>query len=391
MIVGGLESARDKKAFTQTKRSMKWSIKFARVAGIDLKIHLTFLIFLAWIGFTYYSQGGAQAAIDGTMFMVVLFGCVLLHELGHALTARAFGIRTPDITLLPIGGVARLERIPDEPKQELLIAIAGPLVNVAIAAALIFFLNHRAAASDFGDFNTPRVAMWDKLATVNITLVLFNLIPAFPMDGGRVLRALLAMRMRYARATQIAAAIGQGLAFVFGFVGLFSNPLLLFIALFVYLGASQEVALAQLKDISAGLPVSEAMVTDLRTLPANATLDEAAEAVLRTSQHEFPVVDGAGQVLGIVTRDDIIAALRRQQGGAPASQVMRRTLPAVRPEDNLDEAFIKMQGCGYPALPVTDALGRLVGLITPENVGEMMMIKSLRPKDGKPSWRLAHP
>src|SRR5437899_6183797 len=165
---------------------MRWSIKIARIAGTEIRIHVTFLLFRAWIGFTYYQVAGIDAATAGVVFILALFGCVLLHELGHALTARAFGIRTPDITLLPIGGVARLERIPDEPKQELLIAIAGPLVNVAIAAALIFFLDHRAAASDFGDFNTPRVAMWDKLATVNITLVLFNLIPAFPMDGGRV-------------------------------------------------------------------------------------------------------------------------------------------------------------------------------------------------------------
>src|SRR5882762_9707071 len=269
---------------------MKWSIKLARIAGIDLKIHITFLMFLAWIAFTYYRAGGQAMAIQGTLFVVLLFLCVVLHELGHALTARSFGIRTPDITLLPIGGVARLERIPENPKQELAIAIAGPLVNVAIAAILIFALNAQATFSDLGDLNTPRVAMLQKLASVNIFLVLFNLIPAFPMDGGRVLRALLAMRMNYARATQVASTVGQGLAFVFGLVGLFSNPMLLFIAFFVYLGASQEAALAQMKDISAGLPVSEAMVTELVTLPANATLDEGAEALLRTSQHEFAVV-----------------------------------------------------------------------------------------------------
>src|SRR5712664_2980919 len=208
---------------------MKWSIKLARIAGIELKIHITFLIFLAWIALTYYRAGGAAFAIQGTIFVVLLFLCVVLHELGHALTARSFGIRTPDITLLPIGGVARLERIPENPKQE-----------VAIAAVLIFVLNAQATFSDLEDLNTPRVAMLQKLASVNIFLALFNLIPAFPMDGGRVLRALLAMRMNYARATQVASTVGQGLAFVFGLVGLFSNPMLLFIAFFVYLGASQE-------------------------------------------------------------------------------------------------------------------------------------------------------
>jgi Zn-dependent protease/predicted transcriptional regulator len=368
---------------------MKWSIRFARIAGIDLKIHLTFLIFLAWIGFTYYANGGSEAAVRGVLFIVLLFACVLLHELGHALTARRFGIHTPDITLLPIGGIARLERIPDQPKQELLIAIAGPLVNLIIAGLLILFLHQRATASDLAQLNSPQVAMLAKLASVNLFLALFNLIPAFPMDGGRILRALLAMRLNYARATQIAARVGQGLAFVFGFFGLLYNPLLIFIALFVYLGATQEAGLAQIKDISAGLPVAEAMMTAVKTLPAGAKLEEAAEAVLRTSQHEFPVVDDAGGVLGILLREDIIKALRQRGGEVPVTQVMHRP-PAVHPGDPLDEAFAKMEQCGCPALPVVDTSGKFVGLLTPENVGEMMILKSLRPTEGKPSWRLAH-
>src|SRR5437879_3069211 len=153
---------------------MKWSIRVGRIGGIDLKIHVTFLIFLAWIAATYYLQGGRAVAVQGTLFILLLFVCVVLHELGHALTARSFGIRTEDITLLPIGGIARMERIPEEPKQELLIAIAGPLVNVAIAAVLIFFLNVRATVSDLGDLNTPRVAMLAKLASVNSFLVIVN-------------------------------------------------------------------------------------------------------------------------------------------------------------------------------------------------------------------------
>jgi Zn-dependent protease len=320
---------------------------------------------------------------------VLLFLCVVLHELGHALTARSFGIRTPDITLLPIGGVARLERIPENPKQELAIAIAGPLVNVAIAAILIFVLNAQAAFSDLQDLNVPRVAMLQKLASVNIFLVLFNLIPAFPMDGGRVLRALLAMRMNYTRATQVAATVGQGLAFVFGLFGLFYNPMLLFIAFFVYLGASQEATLAQLKDITAGLPVSEAMVAELKTLPDTATLDEAAETVLRTSQHDFVVTNDSGEMVGILTRDDIIRALRRGEGARLVTEVMHRNLVPVRPDEPLEEAFAKMQQSGSPALPVIDGLGRLAGLITAEHVGEMMMIRSLRPRENKPSWHAA--
>jgi Zn-dependent protease len=369
---------------------MRWSIKLARIGGIELKIHLTFLIFLVWIGFTYYAVGGPALARQGVVFIVLLFACVLLHELGHALTARAFGIRTPDITLLPIGGVARMERIPRDPKQELLIAIAGPLVNVVIALVLILALNVHASFSDLGDVNTPRVALLQKLATVNIFLALFNLIPAFPMDGGRVLRAILAMRMDYAWATQVAARVGQGVAFIFGLVGLFYNPLLIFIALFVYLGATQEASLAQIKDVSAGLPVAEAMVTRVETLPANATIEQASELLLRTSQHEFPVIDEERHVLGILARDDLIAAVRQRGGDTLVSEVMRRDLPAVRPEDHLDEAFAKMQECGYPVLPVVDASGRLVGLLTTENVGEMMVMKSVRTKGGRASRRPAH-
>src|SRR5881396_1042044 len=291
---------------------MRWSIKIARIAGIEVRIHITFLLFLAWIGFTYYKVGGPAAATEGVLFILALFGCVLLHEFGHALAARAFGIHTPDITLLPIGGVARLQRMPDQPWQELVVAIAGPLVNVVIAVVLIFVLGRHAQFEHLEYLQRPGVEMLAKLASVNISLVLFNLIPAFPMDGGRVLRSLLAMAMSYSRATQVAAWIGQALAFVFGFVGVFANPMLIFIAFFIFLGAQQEAAVAQMKDIALNLPVSEAMVTHLLTLPARATLDEAAEALLRTSQHEYPVLDSAGRVLGVLTRDDMITALKRR-------------------------------------------------------------------------------
>ena len=240
---------------------MRWSIKIARIAGTEVRIHITFLLFLAWIGFSYYQMGGAAAAIPGVLFVLALFGCVLLHEFGHALAARAFGIPTPDITLLPIGGVARLQRMPDKPWQELIVAIAGPLVNVVIALVLLPFLGRPAGLENIEQMEHPGVGMLPKLVSVNIMLVLFNLIPAFPMDGGRVLRSLLAMTLPYGRATQIAAWIGQALAFVFGFIGLFSNPLLIFIAFFIFLGAQQEAAMAQMKDLSLNQRVGEAMVT----------------------------------------------------------------------------------------------------------------------------------
>src|SRR5438046_3513702 len=255
---------------------MSSSLPIFRIAGIQLQIHITFLLLIAWLAFCYYAEGGSAAALGRVLFVLLLFVCVVLHEFGHAIAAKNFGINTPDITLLPIGGVARLQRMPDEPRQELIIALAGPLVNVVIALTLFAVVGWRGLATQATIGGPDLLA---QLLVINVILVLFNLLPAFPMDGGRVLRALLATRLSYTRATQIAASIGQGCAFVFGFIGLFGNPLLLFIALFVYMGASQEAALTQLKDISRSFPVSSAMVRDFYSLPHIATL-HAALAIL---------------------------------------------------------------------------------------------------------------
>src|SRR5437660_11376160 len=240
---------------------MSWSLPILRISGIQLRFHITFLWLIGWLAFGYYAQGGSAAAVAGVLVILLLFGCVVLHEFGHAFAAKAFGINTPDIPLLPIGGVARLERMPEEPVQELIIAAAGPAVNVIIAICLYLVIGTRGLLEPGTVQGGDLIA---QLLTINVVLVLFNLLPAFPMDGGRVLRALLATRLSYARATQIAASIGQGCAFIFGFIGLFGNPLLLFIALFVYMGASQEAALAQFKDISRSFPVSSAMVREFR-------------------------------------------------------------------------------------------------------------------------------
>ncbi len=358
---------------------MGWSLPIFRVAGIQLRIHVTFVLLIAWLAFGYYAQGGSPAAAEGVIFVLLLFLCVVLHEFGHALAAKSFGINTPDITLLPIGGVARLERMPEEPKQELLIAVAGPAVNVVIALGLFV-----AGGSFINPFVNPAasegVGLISQLLIINVLLVAFNLLPAFPMDGGRVLRALLATRMSYARATQIAATVGQGFAFVFGFIGLIWNPFLIFIALFVYIGASQEAALAQMKDVSRRFPVSSAMVREFRTLPENATLEEAVDALLATSQHDFPVVDETGNVAGVLTRHDLIAALRKNDSALHVGDVMRRNIPTVTTGTRFEEAFRIMQECNCPAVPVLDSMKRLVGLLTPENVTELMMIQSAMPR-----------
>jgi Zn-dependent protease/CBS domain-containing protein len=367
---------------------MGWSIRIARVAGVEVKVHVTFLLLLAWIGMTHYAAGGTDAAVQGVLFILALFGCVLLHEFGHALAARLFGIPTPDITLLPIGGVARLQRMPDRPGQEILVALAGPAVNVVIAVVLFIVLGHSSDPSRIADFASPQVNMLVKLAAVNVWLVLFNLLPAFPMDGGRVLRAVLALFLEYSTATQVAARIGQGMAFLFGLAGLFGNPMLLFIALFVYLGAEQEASYAQMKQIARGLQVQDAIVTGVHALAPEATLHEAIEAVLRTRhQHELPVVDSRGTVVGILTRDDIIAGYQRQGAETPVSEVMHRDIPTIFAHAPLERALQLMQESSYPALAAVDRHGRVVGLVTPESIGELMMIHSVLPKGASPSWQ----
>ncbi|MEO8351982.1 MAG: site-2 protease family protein [Chthoniobacteraceae bacterium] len=353
---------------------MRWSIHIARIAGIDVKIHVTFLLLLGFLGFAFYNAGGMTAAVESVFFICLVFFCVLLHEFGHAMAARRYGIHTPDITLLPIGGIARLERMPDKPAEEVVVAIAGPLVNVAIAAVLYPLvsghLDWRVLERGGGD-------MLSRLFMTNIALVMFNLIPAFPMDGGRVFRALLAMRMDYARATNIAASVGQFIAIAGGLIALMhQQPMLVLIAAFIYFAAQNEASFAQMKTISVGTQVSSAMVTRFEALPRTATLNDAVEAVLHTSQHDFPVVDEKGVVCGVLMRDDLIVGLRKNGPGAPVAEMMRIDVPSVHHSMPFERAFALMQETGADALPVLDGFGRLVGLFTPENVGELMMIQS---------------
>lgn len=355
---------------------MGWSLNLGKILGIDVKIHLTFFLLLAWFAFIYYARGGAGAALEGLLFIILLFVCVLLHEFGHALAARRYGIPTKDITLLPIGGVARLQRMPDKPQQELVVALAGPAVNVVIALLLfVVLLLGGLQGTNLTRLENPDQGLLQRLLVTNVWLVLFNLVPAFPMDGGRVLRALLAMRLPRARATQLAAGIGQGMAFLFGFLGLFYNPFLILIAVFIFLGASQEAAVATLQDTMKDFPVSAAMVTEFRTLTPHATLNEAVEALLQTSQHEFPVVDPSG-VRGILTQEALIVALKSQSREASIASVMRSDLPSVRSNAPFEEAFRLMEEHGAKVLPVVGERGELVGLLTTENIGEMMRVNA---------------
>jgi Zn-dependent protease/CBS domain-containing protein len=354
---------------------MKWSVKLGSFAGIEVYIHATFLILIAWVGFAHWQAGrSGAAALTGILFTLSIFACVLLHEFGHSLTAKRFGIRTRDITLLPIGGVARLERMPDDPRQELWVALAGPAVNVAIAAALWLLLTASGATPGLSSLTLTRGSILERLILVNVMLVAFNMIPAFPMDGGRVLRALLALRMEYSRATRIAASLGQGIAFLFGLLGLIGNPFLIFIALFVWIGAAQESAAAQMKSALSGIPVSEAMITDFRTLTPGDSLARAVEFLLAGSQQDFPVAEN-GRVVGILTRGDLLGALARRGEDGLVAEVMQRDFHAADASEMIDVVFQRLQECGCHTVPVLRR-DELIGLITMENVGEFISVQS---------------
>jgi stage IV sporulation protein FB len=359
-----------------------WSIPVARIAGTVVRVHVTFVLFLLWIGGAQWRVGGRDAAFDGVLFMLLLFGCVLAHEFGHVLAARRYGIRTPEVTLWPIGGIASLERIPEKPGEELIVALAGPAVNVVIATVLVVVLGVGLEGGSMAELENARAGILARVASANIFLVLFNLIPAFPMDGGRVLRAVLAMRVSHVEATRIAARIGQGAAFLFALVGLFVNPMLIVIGLFIYLSASAEAQHVAFQDGAKGLPVSDVMLNPVETLLPGSTLDDAVDLLLRTAQKEFPVVDGAGRPRGVLTKDGIIVALRQGGAATPVLEVMARDLPTVRDCEPLETGLRLLNASRSPAVLVLGADGRLVGLLTPENIGEMMMVRSVRP-----DWR----
>jgi Zn-dependent protease len=354
---------------------MKWSLKLGRFAGIDVYMHATFMLLVGWVALVHWRQGQSiTVAMAGVAFILAVFLCVVLHEFGHALIARRYGIKTRDIILLPIGGVARLERLPTNPLQELWVALAGPAVNIVIAFGLFLWLNFTASFEPIQKLTVTTGPFVERILAVNLFLVFFNMIPAFPMDGGRVLRALLATRKEYSRATQIAASIGQGIAVFFGFIGLFYNPFLLFIAFFVWVGAAQEASMAQMQSALGGIPVQQAMLTDFRSLHKNDSLDRAMELTLAGSQKDFPIMDN-GRIEGILTQTDLLKALTERDRYPTVTSAMQNNFVTVNSLEMLESALAKLKDCNCHTLPVT-LNGKLVGLLTMDNLGEYMRIQA---------------
>ncbi len=353
----------------------RWSWRIGEFAGIGVYVHATFLLLVGWLAFRHYRAGDSLAAtVQGILFVLAIFGCVVLHEFGHALTARRYGVKTRDIILLPIGGVARLERIPDQPKQELWVAIAGPAVNVAIATLLYLWLTLTGTLIPAESLEVAQGPFLQRLMLVNIFLVVFNMLPAFPMDGGRVLRAFLAMRLPYPKATRIAASVGQGLALLFGFLGLIGNPFLLFIALFVWIGAAQESNMVQIKSVLGGIPLRSLMLTDFYRLGPGDPLSRAVDLTLAGSQKDFPVVAGE-RVVGVLTQDRLLRGLQESGGTVLVDQVMERDFELADPTELAESVLIRLQTSECRLLPVVRD-DRLVGLINLDNVGEYLQIQT---------------
>ena len=350
---------------------MKWSLYIGKPAGIKVFIHWTFILLIIWLSWMHLQQGHGLVEITmGLLFLTALFACVTLHEFGHALTARRYGIETQDINLLPIGGVARLERMPEDPKQELAVAIAGPAVNVVIAIGLYLImlvlgqsnmeLSHHVTGGNF----------LADLLVINIILVLFNLIPAFPMDGGRVLRALLAFKIKRSKATRVAASVGQLLAIGFVLIGLFYNPFLLFIGIFIFLGAGAEARQVSMAESVRHLTAKDIVTGNYPGVTLSATVAKAASAMLENPASEVVVTNG-DRFEGLVSHASIIKALQEGKSNRPVVEIIREDVQTIPPDITLLELISATQVEGQSIYPVV-AEGKLLGVITDHNLNDIM-------------------
>lgn len=360
---------------------MRYSLYLGRIAGIKILVHWTFLILIFWIVIANMRSGlTTNEIIWSVAFILAIFGCVILHELGHALAAKRFNIKTRRISILPIGGVAQLESIPEKPKEELIVALAGPAVNFVIVAVLYPFAKIDVEMESLGRIGPGNFLT--ALMSVNVWLALFNLIPAFPMDGGRVLRALLGFRMPHVRATAIAASVGQFLAIVFVFFGFFYNPFLIFIGLFIFLGAQNEATYARSKFLLKGFTVRNILMTEIPTIAHDAPVSEAANRLLESQNKNFVVLK-EDKPVGILTRDLIIKALGERGSGASVSEVKDTDLVVLRPDMPLEEAWQVFQQQRRPLMLVMSD-GRLEGVVDEENLAEFILIQTAsRKKDDR--------
>lgn len=364
----------DRQANPRPKRpATPYTLSLGEVAGIPIRLHYLFLLFLAWIAFI---SSGPDRLI-GVLTVIGIFTCIVLHELGHSIVAQRYGIGVSEIVLYPIGGVARMQKSPS-PHAELWIALAGPAVNVVIAAALFAVLHLSGGLTPWDQVWLSPGRFWQKILSTNVLLVGFNMIPAFPMDGGRVLRAILAMTIGETRGTDIAAAIGQVIALGLGLLGLFgpfANFFLVLIAVFIFMAAGQEAAMYRGKALLEGLQVRDGMITEIKTLPVGATLSDAQELLLHTSQTDFPVVHGE-EVVGVLSRMALFRYLREKGADEYVAGVMNRDFDSASPDDGLQELAADMQANQLSCVLVIQS-SRLQGMVTMENLAELMILRQI--------------
>ncbi len=359
---------------------MAWSYRIAQIAGIEIKIHATFGLILLLGAFQWGSPHGAPGAAFGVLLMIFLFACVVLHELGHSLVAKAFGIPVKEIVLLPIGGVARMEKNPEKPIHELLIAIAGPLVNVVIALLLFFvFSGTHLAGLDArglvsGQPMQPTAAtmvVW--LLAANITLAVFNMIPAFPLDGGRVLRAILAMIMGFPKATRVTAAISQIIAVALGIFAILNGQILLtLVAFFIFLGAGREQAAEQARTVLTTLRIGDAYNKYALTLAPGDQVSRVVDYILTSYQPDFAVMQG-NTLLGVITRQDVLRVLATDVQDLYVAGVMNRDIVRVESSGSLDDVRRTMEEKGVRVVAVYEA-DRYLGLVSQEDLAEALLV-----------------
>lgn len=357
---------------------MKANLNLGTVSGIKINVHWTFYFLIAWIILSELKRGGTTESILFNVALVLaIFACVVLHELGHALTAKRFGISTRKITLLPIGGAASLERIPESPKQELLVTIAGPLVNVVIALMLYFMIpvneiihqNFTETFETLMSFSFQNFLFF--LFIVNVVLVIFNMIPAFPMDGGRILRALLAMKMNRIKATQIASSIGQFIAVAFLLIGLLYNPFLIIIALFIFLGAYGENQMVQHLALLKGHSVEEAMLINISTFSPDDSIDLVVNKIISSTETNFVVVKNK-KVFGVLYHQNIIDNSNKN---ILVKDIMDTSFKTVGINDDLKNVYELIYSEKKSFFPVLENAD-LVGVIDATNLNEYILLQS---------------
>jgi Zn-dependent protease/CBS domain-containing protein len=356
-------------------RRRPWELRFGSIRGIPIRIHITLLLFFMWIAVTYWIAGlGPRGTVTGVLLLALVFVTIVLHELTHALVARRFGVRTRDILLLPIGGIASLERIPDRPRQELAIALAGPAFNLVVAALVWAGLALAGSDLSLATASTGEAFalqfMW-----INVLLAAFNLLPAFPLDGGRALRALLTRMMRRERATAIAAGIGQGVAVLLGLVGLTYNPWLALIAVFLWFAARSELAMVRLRAALAGVPASAAMLGRIDSVRADEPLATAAGLLMHHGGSAIPVVQD-GAPIAALTREDIAAGLAAAGPEAPVTAAPAHQVVTIAPSEPLDQVLERLESDVIAVVVDQDVP---VGVLTAEQLASFVALQLSAP------------